>query len=143
MELYGFITEEEKQMYLMLTSVSGVGPKAGLAILSAASPQKIAAAILTGDTNTLTRAQGVGPKAAKRIILELKEKINAEELGIDGDEGVIFEEPSAPIMDNKAEAMSALVVLGYSANDAKNVLNQLDGSLSTEELIKNALAKLI
>ncbi|MGN0164531.1 MAG: Holliday junction branch migration protein RuvA [Candidatus Ornithomonoglobus sp.] len=143
MELYGFISEEEKHMYLMLTSVSGVGPKAGLAILSIASPQKIAAAIVTEDTKLLTRAQGVGPKAAKRIILELKEKIDAEKLGIDGDEGVISDEPQMPLMDNKAEAMSALVVLGYSPNDAKSALGKLDGSLSTEELIKKALAQLM
>lgn len=143
MELYGFTSEEEKRMYLMLTSVSGVGPKAGLALLSAATPQKIAAAIVTDDAKTLTRAQGVGPKAAKRIILELKERIDKSELGIDGDEGVILDDADAPIMDNKAEAMSALVVLGYGANDAKSVLQKLDGSLKTEELIKQALAKLM
>ncbi|MGN1116550.1 MAG: Holliday junction branch migration protein RuvA [Candidatus Ornithomonoglobus sp.] len=143
MELYGFISEEEKHMYLMLTSVSGVGPKAGLAILSIASPQKIAAAIVTEDTKLLTRAQGVGPKAAKRIILELKEKIDTEKLGIDGNDGVVLDEPEMPLMDNKAEAMSALVVLGYSANDARNALGRLDGALSTEELIKKALAQLM
>ncbi|MGN0181574.1 MAG: Holliday junction branch migration protein RuvA [Candidatus Ornithomonoglobus sp.] len=143
MELYGFITEEEKNMYLMLTSVSGVGPKAGLAILSVASPQKIAAAIVTEDTKLLTRAQGVGPKAAKRIILELKEKIDTEKLGIDGNEGVIPDEPQMPLMDNKAEAMSALVVLGYSPNDARSALSKLDGALSTEVLIKKALAQLM
>lgn len=143
MELYGFISEEEKQMYIMLTSVSGVGPKAGLAILSVASPQKIAVAIVTEDTGLLTKAQGVGPKAAKRIILELKEKIDAQKLGIDCDDGVILDEPEMPVMDNKAEAMSALVVLGYSPNDARNVLGKLDGSLSTEELIKKALAQLM
>lgn len=143
MELYGFITEEEKKMYLMLTSVSGVGPKAGLAILSVATPQQLAAAIITEDTKLITKAQGVGPKVAKRVILELKEKINPEELGIDGNEGVILDEPAAPVMDNKAEAMSALVVLGYSANDARGVLQTLDSSLSTEELIKQALVRLM
>ncbi|MCH5212714.1 MAG: Holliday junction branch migration protein RuvA [Oscillospiraceae bacterium] len=144
MELYGFITEEEKEMFLMLISVSGVGPKAGLAILSIASPKQIAAAIITGDTKTLTKAQGVGPKAAKRILLELKDKIDETDLGIDGDEGVVLDTPvSTPLMDSKAEAMSALVVLGYSANEAKNVLTKLDDSLSTEELIRKALAQLM
>ena len=143
MELYGFITEEEKEMFLMLISVSGVGPKAGLAILSVASPKQIALAIITGDTKTLTKAQGVGPKAAKRILLELKDKIDETELGIDGDEGVVLDTPAAPLMDSKAEAMSALVVLGYSANEARNVLAKLDASLSTEELIRKALANLI
>lgn len=143
MELYGFTSEEEKHMYLMLISVSGVGPKAGLALLSAASPQKIAAAIITEDTKLLTKAQGVGPKAAKRIILELKDKIDKSELGIDGDAGIAADEPEMPVMDNKAEALSALVVLGYNTNDAKNVLGKLDGTLSTEELIKKALAQLM
>lgn len=143
MELYGFTSEEEKHMYLMLISVSGVGPKAGLALLSAASPQKIAAAIITEDTKLLTKAQGVGPKAAKRIILELKDKIDKSELGIDDDAGIADDEPEMPVMDNKAEALSALVVLGYSPNDAKNVLGKLDGTLSTEELIKKALAQLM
>jgi Holliday junction DNA helicase RuvA len=143
MELYGFISEEEKKMYLMLTSVSGVGPKAGLAILSVASPQQIAAAVITGDTKTLTKAQGVGPKAAKRIILELKDKINPEELGIDGNEGVILSESEEVITDSRAEALSALVVLGYSSNEARNALMKLDASLSTEELIKKALAQLM
>ena len=143
MELYGFLTEEEKKLFLMLISVSGVGPKAGLAMLSAATPQQIAAAIVTGDMNTLTKAQGVGPKAAKRILLELKDEIDNSELGIDGDEGVLPDTSGEPMLDSKAEAMSALVVLGYSANDARNVLSRLDGELSTEELIKKALAQLM
>ena len=140
MELYGFITEEEREMFLMLISVSGVGPKAGLAILSVASPKQIAAAVVTGDTGTFTKASGVGPKAAKRILLELKDTISETELGIDGNEGVDI--PAAPLMDSKAEAMSALVVLGYSANEARAVLTKLDASLATEELIKQALARL-
>lgn len=143
MELYGFLTEEEKRLFMQLISVSGVGPKVGLALLSAASAQSIMTAIITGDTKTLTRAQGVGPKAAKRIILELKDKLDPAELGIDGDEGVIIDDMDAPIMDARAEALSALVVLGYSTNDAKNALMKLDASLPTEELIKRALAKLM
>lgn len=143
MELYGFITEEEKRMYHMLISVQGVGPKAGLALLSSASPQKLAVAIMTDDTNTLTKAQGVGPKAAKRIILELKEKLDPEEMGIDGGEGVVLDDTDSVIMDNKAEAMSALVVLGYSPNDSKAVLQKLDGTLPTDELIKKSLALLM
>ena len=143
MELYGFTTEEEKKMFLMLTSVSGVGPKAGLAILSVATPKQIAVAVLTGDAKTFTKAAGVGPKAANRILLELKDKIDDTELGIDGDEGIVLDTPSEPIMDSRAEAMSALVVLGYSAGDAKNVLMKLDASMSTEDLIKKALAQLM
>ncbi len=142
MELYGFYTEEERKMFLMLIGVSGVGPKAGLALLSVASPQRLAMAIVSGDEKLLTKASGVGPKAAKRIILELKDKIDNDSLGIDSD-GVIEIPQEAVIADSRAEALSALVVLGYSANDAKNVLLKLDASLATEDMIKKALLQLM
>ena len=130
-------------MFLMLISVSGVGPKAGLALLSVASPQKLVAAIVMGDEKLLTKASGVGPKAAKRVILELKDKIDTDTLGIDGDDGVTLSDDTEIIADSRAEAMSALVVLGYSASDAKNVLMKLDATLTTEELIKKALLQLM
>ena len=142
MELYGFISEEERKLFLQLISVSGVGPKAGLAILSSSTPARVMTAIITGDVKTLTKAQGVGPKAAQRIILELKDKLSPEDLGID-DEGVLTDIPDVPITDSRAEALSALVVLGYSANDAKKVLMKLDESMPTEEMIKKALAQLM
>jgi Holliday junction DNA helicase RuvA len=142
MELYGFYSEEERKMFLLLISVSGVGPKAGLALLSVASPQKLASAIITGDEKLLTKASGVGPKAAKRVILELKDKIDNEALGLSAE---IDDAPAreAVIIGSKAEAMSALTVLGYNAQEAKTVLAKLDESLSTEELIKKALAQLM
>ena len=143
MELYGFYSEEERAMFLMLISVSGVGPKAGLALLSVASPQKLAAAIVMGDEKLLTKASGVGPKAAKRVILELKDKIDTDALGIAGDDGVTLSDDTEIIADSRAEAMSALVVLGYSASEAKNVLMKLDATLTTEELIKKALLQLM
>lgn len=141
MELYGFVTPEEKSMFLRLISVSGVGPKAALAVLSVASPARIASAIITDDEKLLTRAAGVGPKAARRIILELKDKLDTAELGIDN--GEMVPEETAVMNDSRAEAMSALVVLGYSASDAKNVLMKLGEKLTTEELIKKALAALM
>jgi Holliday junction DNA helicase RuvA len=134
------VTEEEKKMFMLLISVSGVGPKAGLAILSVAPPAKIATAIITGDTKTITKAAGVGPKVAQRVILELKDKMDSSSLGIETEDLSVSDEI---ITDNRAEAMSALVVLGYSANDARNVLSKLDSSLSTEDLIKQALVKLM
>lgn len=140
-ELYGFYSEEERKMFLLLTSVSGVGPKAGLALLSVAEPEKLAAAIITGDEKLLTKAAGVGPKAAKRIILELKDKIDNEALGLSDTVGETVTEEI--IADSRAEAMSALTVLGYNAQEAKTVLLKLDASLSTEELIKKALAQLM
>lgn len=140
MELYGFGSEDERGMFLKLISVSGVGPKAGLALLSVATPEKLATAIITGDEKLLTKASGVGPKAAKRIILELKDKIDNGELGL---EGYIESTTESVITDSRAEALSALVVLGYSTNDARNVLLKLDGDLPTEELIKRALTQLM
>ena len=139
MELYGFGNEEERGMFLKLISVSGIGPKAGLALLSVATPSKLAAAIITGDEKLLTKANGVGPKAAKRVILELRDKIDNDELDLGG----VTETTDTVITDSRAEALSALTVLGYSVNDAKNVLLKLDGTLSTEELIKQALARLM
>lgn len=142
MELYGFAAEEERKMFLLLISVSGVGPKAALALLSVATPEKLAAAIVTGDEKLLTKASGVGPKAAKRVILDLKDKIDNTALGIDED-GVVVSATDEIIENSRAEAVSALVVLGYSAQDAKNVLLKLDDTLPTEELIKKALAQLM
>lgn len=140
MDLYGFLTNEEKDMYLKLLSVSGVGPKAALAVLSVLTPSKLSVAIMTGDVKSITKAQGVGPKAAQRIILELKDKVTID--GLDDTENADIVEEEL-IMDNKAEAMSALVVLGYSSNDAQKALAPLPAELSTEELIKKALAKLM
>lgn len=142
MELYGFISEDERKMFMLLISVSGVGPKAGLALLSVATPDRLATAIVTGDEKLITKASGVGPKAAKRIILELKDKIDNDVLGIDA-EGVILSPAEEVIADSRAEAMSALVALGYSSQEAKQVLVKLDASLSTEELIKKALTQLM
>lgn len=138
MDLFGFATVEEKEMFLNLTSVSGVGPKAALAILSVTTPARFAIAVVTNDVKTITKAQGVGPKLAQRVILELKDKLKTEDLQLDSDsDDVVYSDT-----DNRSEAVSALVVLGYSANDAKKAVEKLDGTLSVEELIKKALAKL-
>ena len=138
MDLYGFATQEEKDMFMKLISVSGVGPKAALAILSVTTPSRLAVAVVTNDVKTITKASGVGPKMAQRVILELKDKIKTEELDIDADEA-IDEMPS----DNKNEAISALVVLGYSPLDAQNAVRKIDGTLSVEEIIKKALSGLL
>lgn len=142
MELYGFISEEAKKLFLMLISVSSVGPKAALALLSVMTPSQLAAAIITGDAKKLTKAQGVGAKASQRIILELKDKIDAGAVGIDADNGVILDETEI-ITDTKAEAMSALAALGFSAQESKKALAKLDAALSTEDMIKQALAMLM
>lgn len=135
MDLYGFTSIEEKNMFLHLLSVSGVGPKAALAVLSVASPSKFAVAVVTNDVKTITKAQGVGPKMAQRIILELKDKLKNEDLDV-----VLEDEEIETVSDNKSEAISALVVLGYSPQEAQKALRGVDGSLSVEDMIKRALA---
>lgn len=137
-DLFGFTTVEEKNMFLHLLSVSGVGPKAALAILSVVTPAQFAVAVVTNDVKTITKASGVGPKLAQRVILELKDKMKNEDLELTAEETA---EISAS--DSMSEAVSALVVLGYSANDAKAAVKKADPSLSTEEIIKKALASLM
>lgn len=139
-ELVGFTTNEELMMYKHLTSVSGIGPKAGLAILSSSTPSAIALAVMTEDVSTFTKASGVGPKSAKRIILELRDKLkNADILP----EEINAASISAPLSDNLTEAAAALTVLGYSANEAKSAVSRVDSSLSVEDMVKEALKLLI
>lgn len=137
MELYGFTSAEEKNMFLLLTSVSGVGPKAALAVLSVGDTSEIAAAIVTGDVKMITRAQGIGPKMAQRIIHELSDKIKGEDLDLPLDDDTA---PAAG--DNRSEAAAALVSLGYSMQEATAALKGADNSMSVEALVKYALTKL-
>ena len=138
MDLFGFTTIEEKNMFMHLISVSGVGPKAALSILSVTTPAKFALAVITNDVKTITKATGVGPKMAQRVILELKDKMKTDELEID-----LEDESDDILSDNRSEAISALVVLGYSSNDAQKAVKGIDGTLSVEEIIKKALAGLL
>lgn len=139
-ELVGFTTNEELVMYRHLTSVSGVGPKAALAILSTTSPGGVALAVMTDDVKTITRAAGVGPKLAKRVILELRDKLKNEDI-LPAE--ISVEEISAPLSDNMTEAAAALTVLGYSANDARNAVSKLDTSMPVEDLVREALKQLM
>ena len=138
MDLFGFTTIEEKNMFMQLISVSGVGPKAALSILSVTTPAKFAVAVITNDVKTITKASGVGPKMAQRVILELKDKMKTDGLEID-----LEDESDDILSDNRSEAISALVVLGYSSNDAQKAVKGIDGTLSVEEIIKKALAGLL
>lgn len=138
MDLFGFTSLEEKNMFLHLISVSGVGPKAALSILSVVTPEKFAVAVVTNDVKTITKASGVGPKMAQRVILELKDKLKTEELDISLDDD--FADIAS---DNRSEAISALMVLGYSSADAQKAVKGIDGSLEVEEIIKKALGSLL
>ena len=136
-DLYGFFSHDELNMFLQLLSVSGVGPKAALAILSVMTPNTVALAVITNDAKALTKAAGVGAKMAQRIILELKDKLKKAEILPEN----IAEEVS--INDTQSEAVSALMVLGYSQSDAKSAVAKTDASLPTEEIVKLALKKLM
>ncbi len=139
--LYGFLTTEEKDMFLKLTSVNGVGPKAGLAILSVADVSDIRFAILSEDEKLITAANGVGPKLAKRLILELKEKIDLNETFegalAAGENKVAMTE----VTDAKNDCLQALVALGYSSSDVLKAINKIENAreMDTEQLLKETL----
>ena len=143
MELYGFATENERNCFELLISVSGVGPKAALSILSAATPESLAMSVITGDEKALTVAPGIGKKIAQRIILELKDKLAKGQISPGGEAyggtGVTV------IPENKtSEAAAALAVLGYSQGEINLALKGLDlEGLSLEEIIKQALKKMV
>lgn len=137
-DLYGFLTREELNMFKMIISVSGAGPKAALAILSVMSPQALTLAVVTDDYKSITKAQGVGPKLAQKIVLELKDKLKGKEIHIDGTDGAVI----APISGGN-DAVDALVVLGYSQSEAMRAVASVSPNLSTEETIKAALIRLM
>ena len=143
-ELYGFAAQNELNSFRMLIGVSGVGPKAALAILSSATPEALAMAVVTEDAKALTAAPGIGKKIAQRIILELKDKMareNAGGLDFSGGKGV----PAAPLFASKAtEAAQALAVLGYSSQEVQMALKGVDvENLPLEEIIRQSLKKMV
>lgn len=141
MELYGFYTLEELSSFRMLISVSGVGAKSAISILSLMAPERFAAAVMNGDSKAISKAQGIGSKTAQRIILELKDKIGKE---ISADDSDVSDTLTAVTgQNNLSEATNALMVLGYNRSEAAYALKGLDPSLDLETLIKNALSKLM
>lgn len=142
-ELYGFATQQELNSFKMLLGVSGVGPKAALAILSVGTPESLAMAIVTGDEKSLTAAPGVGKKIAQRIILELKDKMAKEAVGgldFSGSKGT-----AAPALfaSKASEAAQALAVLGYSSQEVAVALKGLDmDRLPLEEIVRQGLKRM-
>ena len=147
-ELFGFENERELSSFKMLLSVSGVGPKAAMAILSLLTPEKFALAVCTEDRKTISKANGIGPKTAARIILELRDKL-MKERDIDDDLSTAIldhsaEAAGAPARGKLTEAQDALLVLGYSRSEAQSVLKNIDTqALSVEDIIKEALKRLM
>lgn len=140
-DLYGFISKEEQRCFELLTSVTGVGPKAAMAILSAGGPQNFTLAVMTGDEKLLTAAQGVGKKIAQRIILELKDKVGGAAMELD------FSGPtvSAPVQqgNHAALATAALQELGYSPAEVSAALKGVDPKATTEEMVRYALRAMV
>lgn len=141
MDLYGFTTKQEKECFQLLIAISGVGPKAALAILSSVTPDQLALAVMAQDEKALTVAQGVGKKLAQRILLELKDKLAAGmEAASGGTAGVAAIPTAGSAME---DAIAALMVLGYPRATAMNALQGVDAAgKSTDELVRAALKRL-
>ncbi len=143
MSLYGFADEDELRLFEMLITVNGVGPKAGLAIMSLGTPNQIRASIASKDASAISKAQGVGKKTAERVILELSEKISVDPFG-----DAIMPDAGSNIVTaaagERAEAIIALTTLGYTKKEAEAAIGSVpDEGISAEEYIKKALKYLM
>ena len=137
--LYGFLTKEELKMFELLLSVSGIGAKTAVAMLSNIEPSAFAMAVISNDVNTIKKIPGIGPKSAQRIILELKDKLKTEDVIEDTEVRTI----TVKTNENVNEAIEALLILGYNRKEVQSVYDKLDvDGLSTEELIKLGLKNL-
>lgn len=138
-DLYGFLTQSEKRFYKLLISVSGIGPKAAMSILSYNTPDSLAAAIVNGNEASLTACPGIGKKTAQRVILELKDKIARESAGADG--SAVIPQTTGASYD---EALAALSLLGYSTTDVVPILKQIKTEgMTSEQIIKAVLKYMI
>lgn len=134
-ELFGFAEQKELDCFKQLLTITGVGPKAAIAVLSELSPDQVALAAASGDHKAFTRAQGVGPKLAQRIVLEMKDKVAA----LTSDSGVTLPVGNAVSIGNAAEAVKALGSLGFSQSEAAAAVGKLDETQPVEELVRQAL----
>lgn len=142
MELYGFASLEELSAFRLLISVSGVGAKSAVSILSLMSPERFATAVITGDSKAISKAQGIGAKTAARIVLELKDKVG-KELSAEDDIPYDADTEKGGESNNISEAVNALMVLGYTRAEALYALKGSEPSEEIEALIKGALARLM
>lgn len=144
MDLYGFFSQEELNLFQQLISVSGVGPKAALGILSSSSPANLAMSIITGDEKALTAAQGVGKKIAQRVILELKDKLAKGQTVSASGESVAGPAMTIIPQNKLSEASAALAVLGYSQAEINAALKGIDiDGQPLEQIIRLALKSMV
>lgn len=139
LDLFGFATKGELSCFRLLTGISGVGPKVGLAILSQLTPEDVALAAAAGDAKRFTKASGVGQKLAQRIVLELKDKVAKGFVDGISLEDVAGATSTAPAAQVAGQAIAALVSLGYSQSEAAMAVSKIDATLPVEEIIKLAL----
>ena len=146
-ELFGFATLDELSAFKMLISVSGVGPKVALSVLSLLTPEQFALAVCSDDKKAISKANGVGAKTAARIVLELKDKLMKSSLSIEDATSVENVQSTAKTPESRAklsEAQDALTVLGYTRAEITKALSSIDtSSMSLEDIIKAALKKLM
>ena len=142
--IYGFNTNEELRMFELLLSVSGIGAKSALVILSNVSVSSFALAIINNDINLLKKLPGIGPKTAQRVILELKDKLKKENEIVANENTDISDTVNTAIMDDEkiAEATAALKVLGYTGKEIEKALEKVDANLSVEDIIRKGLLNL-
>ena len=143
-ELFGFESNEERECFNKLITVSGVGPKAAMSILSIMTPDNFALSVCTEDIKAISKASGIGSKTAARIVLELKDKLSAELSAYNGKSSTASRRAPAAIAisGNLSEATEALMVLGYDKNSVSNAIAGLDPKADTGEIIRLALKKL-
>lgn len=142
--LFGFLSKEEKEAFELLIGVNGIGPKVGLSVLSTLSVYELKMAVISEDVKTISKTPGLGPKGAKKLILELKDKLSFEELEEDGVGAEIFD-TSADSSDSVMITIEGLVSLGYSKSEAAIAVNKIEAAkdLTPEELLKKALKNIM
>lgn len=142
--LFGFLSKEEKEAFELLIGVNGIGPKVGLSVLSTLSVYELKMAVISEDVKTISKTPGLGPKGAKKLILELKDKLSFEELEEDGVGAEIFD-TSADSSDSAMITIEGLVSLGYSKSEAAIAVNKVEDAkdLTPEELLKKALKNIM
>lgn len=142
--LFGFLSKEEKEAFELLIGVNGIGPKVGLSVLSTLSVYELKMAVISEDVKTISKTPGLGPKGAKKLILELKDKLSFEELEADGVGAEIFD-TSADSSDSVMITIEGLVSLGYSKSEAAIAVNKVEDAkdLTPEELLKKALKNIM
>ena len=145
MSLYGFLNRQDREMFRQLIGVNGVGPKAALGILSTMTPDDLRMAIVTGDAKAISRAPGIGPKTAQRLILDLKDKVSMEEvlgnLALPSDGGASAALGTIGMGEAAKEAVQALVALGYSNMEANKAVKQVEvtETMTAEDVLKASL----